>query len=795
MTWNDTLKQYSNRALEAMCNALQIPEDGGKVSLSNRQRVIDRLTRALGKPETVHHSLSYMGPVETAMLKALIRLGGAASAEQVRRAMGQEVSIQSPDKPLAANYIPNPHYQGLPRFEDAAARALVYGLIFSRDNKEIDLAPGNQLIIPQPVLNTLRSSNMWKKMLARDDIAISAPVIAPDVSMAFSAEDFQRDLSRYLRLVRRQGQVALTTQGWVYKTNFKNFLAALNMPADSPGDEGSNARLWFMRRLLVAMGNILYTDTFTQTGTQMGMQANPQGDLLSLPVAERIKRGFEVWHDSGTWNELNRVATEHHGYDYRRDAPPELAKARSAILRLLTRLSASAIAATHSASQRPAPEAWVSTVQLIELARRQEYQFLFPRKVRPYYSYSGNYSTPYYNANNPYNMDFPSIFDEQQGWDLVERQFIVNMLTGPLYWMGVVGLGYPKGTTPGEGVEPYALRLTEVGAWLLGLGDQPTFIESGGRVLVQPNFTIIAMEPVSDAVLLALDEFADSQGGDRAISYHLTRASMYRGQRQGWTAQRISAFLEQHQGGPLPANVQRSLEEWQALHQRITIHRGVSVLHYADEAAREGAHQALQSSSVSLHRLSATFDRVERAPNQPATSLSNTLADAGWMPLVTSTETDMAHTESSLRVNAAGEVTFKQAVPSLFTLRQIASFSAHTGERIHIDAASVRAAMSRGMSLDELLATLAHLHDGPLPRKLETNIRTWAGFYGQAALRPVHLLELSTPAVLNNLLQDAQVGPYLHPIESSTRALALVDAEHVDEVRTVLAERGVTLQE
>jgi hypothetical protein len=366
--------------------------------------------------------------------------------------------------------------------------------------------------------------------------------------------------------------------------------------------------------------------------------------------------------------------------------------------------------------------------------------------------------------------------------------------------LGLVDLGYRQGQTTGEGAEPAAYRLTRVGAWLLGLGEPPEFIESGGRVLVQPNFTIIAMEPVSDTVLLALDEFAESQGGDRAITYHLTRQSVYHAQRTGWDARRISAFLEQHQAAPLPANVQRSLEEWQVLHQRITFHRGASLLQYADDAAREGAREALKSTGVDVEPLSDRFERIvttNRAPGQgtPApAAITAVLSDAGWMPLVTPPGSDAAQTEGVIHFDEAGHVIFKQAVPNVFALSQLASVTETSDGRLRISAPSVRAAVSRGISLDELLANLAHLHDGPLPLKVETSIRAWAGFYGEAALTATHLLELSSMEVLNNLLEDGEVGQYLRPIEGSATPLALVNTANVERVRAVLIERGVSVR-
>ena len=104
----------------------------------------------------------------------------------------------------------------------------------------------------------------------------------PNTTVSASAFDFQRDLGRYWRHVRKTGGLTLTQQGWVYKSNFKALLAALNM-ADSPNDEAQNGKLWFMRRLLTAMHE------FTGNNFDHELQVSPTGKLLNLPMAQRVR--------------------------------------------------------------------------------------------------------------------------------------------------------------------------------------------------------------------------------------------------------------------------------------------------------------------------------------------------------------------------------------------------------------------------------------------------------------------------------------------------------------------------
>ena len=80
----------------------------------------------------------------------------------------------------------------------------------------------------------------------------------------------------------------------------------------------------------------------------------------------------------------------------------------------------------------------------------------------------------------------------------------------------------------------------------------PRTTRRASRVVAQPNFQLIALEPIAEIVVMTLDEFAQFEGGDRALTYKLTRESVYRGQRNGWDVPRIVAWLEQVMQTPLP---------------------------------------------------------------------------------------------------------------------------------------------------------------------------------------------------------------------------------------------------
>ncbi len=591
--------------------------------------------------------------------------------------------------------------------------------------------------------------------------------MAEPVVLTGNAYEFQRDLGRYWRHVRRSAGINVTAQGWIYKNAFKGLLAALNVAGEAPTDENLNGRFWFMRRLLTVSGDL-------DSKFAAAVMTSPTMQMLDKALPERIRYCFDAWRDLAIWNEVYRVSA---GMEYDPRAvqnPPELARARQIFLRTLAKLQSTRLSD------------WVPFERLVDDLKRNNYDWLFPRNFKGRKLKGGTvyYQTPYYYNNNPYSITFTNVKSESQGWDVIERSVMALMLSGPLGWMGIVDVTYTA-AHPDERAAPTAVKLTPVGSWLLGLTAQPEFPETGGRLVVQPNFTVIAIEPIADAILVQLDGFADVTGGDRAINYVITRQSVYRAQREGKSIASIVALLETHSGLPLPANVRRTLEEWDEQHGRITFHRKAHLVQFADDAALQGARGALGHDNV--HVIAPGFARVSRDVADPIGALD----DAGWSPLVTHGQKSDA--AGSLALDESGRITFLNSVPSIYSVGAVAPFAEGSPVPNHITANSVRTAMTQGHKLEKMLDALERASGASLPKKLETNLRTWAGFYGQATMQPVILLELSSAEVLANLVEARELRGYVTAIPGSATPLAVVNAEHADEVRSALAERGVVI--
>ena len=423
----------------------------------------------------------------------------------------------------------------------------------------------------------------------------------------------------------------------------------------------------------------------------------------------------------------------------------------------------------------------------------------------------------------------PGFAKESDGWPVVEGGFIRSLLLEPLFWMGMVDIGY-------RGSKPVAYRLTPMGAWVLGVGPAVEIPQQEGRVIVQPNFEIVALDPISDRTLAVLDEFAERTGAERAIKYRLTRYSVYRSQRRGWTAARIIQTLNQMIQDPdpqarddlttrlpLPQNVVRTLEEWQRLHERITIHRQTTLLQAADAHLLD---QLLQDSEIRARiaypQETPPVQRPEHrtcafvAPGLNAVEgLAAALRDAGYPAARTRVHRHgISATFSPARcieIADDGQVLFTIPLPSIYLLEQLAPFTTREGStgqteglssppsglpaRFSLTRSAIEGAIAKGMSIDQILERLRALHHGPLRRRIEIQVRAWGHYYGDAQMQTLTLLQLRDGQTLRELLSEPELADILHPFTPSIHeALAMVPTTELPRLQALLAERGIDVR-
>ncbi len=738
-----------------------------------KSTIVNPLVRVLTRPEQVAQTLEQLRPVEREILTRLLRVGGEAVTRPFQRVAEKAKLVAVPpqrkDRWGGIDYNQprdgNAHYTGTPTFVDVIARLTLFGLVFSyepveRSKQIVGWDLGIHLVVPLEIRNFLPPPPPAEIKTAAEPARI----------VPGSARTFQRDLSRYWSFVKRNGELPVTTQGWVYKKSLGEIAKALGWAENKKLDEKNDLYPFFLRQMLSALD--LIQPEATMEWDKPTRYFPKQGkEFWALPPTERIKRSFEAWIATTTWNEL-RIPKAKYGMDARRPAPPELRDARNVVLGHLQRL---------------ATAGWVTVNDLLDAVRLADYEFLFPRpRGASYLGYDyGGYNSPYYNSNNHFGITYDHVKNEAEGWDQIEGAIITHMLAGPLNWLGLVDVGLDQ-----DGETPRAYRLTALGAWLFGVGAPITIAEEGGRVVVQPNFQIVAMEPLSESVLMTLQDFADFEGGDHALTYRLTREAVYRAQRANWDSARISAYLEDVTHMPLPQNVKRSLAEWQLLHERITIRRGVTLLQTENSATLDELFANAALAPILGRRV---IEQVA-LPSESANKVADALRAHGWLPVIT--PRNRTDAPASVIADAEGHVTFAHCTPSIYAYRGIEAFAELTDARtMQITPASVSAAVAQKFTVPELLTRLRAVHRGELPPQLIQRIKAWGKFYGDARGGVITLIEFRDEAARNELLADPELQPDLTRFEAGTRPLALVRADALARVIALLAERGVDVRE
>lgn len=376
----------------------------------------------------------------------------------------------------------------------------------------------------------------------------------------------------------------------------------------------------------------------------------------------------------------------------------------------------------------------------------------------------------------------PSLMKLKQQLEQVETA-VLQALLEDWCWLGVIELGYH-----GQPSSLQALRLTDMGCAIF---QQTTLAPSseGGQLVLQPDFQLLALGPVSLSILVAIERIAQRETvQEAAVGYRLTRDSIYRALQQGASIGSICAFLRQITGQPLPQNVERTLEEWGGQHERIVVRRNVLVL---QTNTPEQLEQLLADTVLKglLQRVDA---HTALANAQHLPKLRERLWELQILPAISKgPEADLPH--SLLWEDEEGRLLPRTSPPSLYVSSLVSQFAMAEGSGWRLTPASVREAAQRGFSAPEMLAQIERL-TGTVPSpEWQKRLKAWSRHYGDARLRQVYLLRLENAETLADLRSsDRQLSRWLRPLEENN-ALAIVDERHLDEVLALLTALGVNV--
>jgi hypothetical protein len=298
--------------------------------------------------------------------------------------------------------------------------------------------------------------------------------------------------------------------------------------------------------------------------------------FFHLEHSRQLRETMDAWQRLQGWNEFQRipelvprpVPDERKGVHT--PSPRRVARGRARILSALRRFD---------------PARWYAFSSLRREIKANHPDFLIRRDT------STAVSQHTYRGFGQRGRDDVALpLDLTADWDRVEGRFIARVLLESLHWLGVIDLGFDGGASKGTS-DLAAFRVTPAGAFLLGLSEAfPELEESPVGLLVQPDFSLLLMSRAPDPGLLHdLSRFSRFAGGDRVARFELTRATVQRGFREGWTRERILDRLQGASGHPVPQNVVASLSEWEDSYDRFRIVSGVTLLEDPDGELPEPA--------------------------------------------------------------------------------------------------------------------------------------------------------------------------------------------------------------
>jgi hypothetical protein len=252
--------------------------------------------------------------------------------------------------------------------------------------------------------------------------------------------------------------------------------------------------------------------------------------FLDAPRAQALALLTKAWLESAEFNELRQLPHLVAEGEWQN----EPRRARAAVLALLAAVP---------------KDAWWSLDAFQAAVRQAQPDFQRP---------AGDYDSWYLRdqASGEYLRGF-------EHWDEVDGALLRYIITGPLHWLGIIGLAAPE---PGK--PPSAFRFSTWATPLLSGEPPPTLPRPGGLPLEnEPVFAasdahlrVPRLAPRSARYIIARFGHWEGMEGD-AYVYRLTPASMQRAQNQELTVTHLRRLLERHSRA-VPPSLFKALERW-----------------------------------------------------------------------------------------------------------------------------------------------------------------------------------------------------------------------------------------
>ena len=785
---------YTPAAANGARETLEIPET---------QALYQEIGDAFFSPAAMRKVWQALGELERLILLELVHCGGRANSrdlalyfslagllnsdseqENVTPAhtgvrISERLQVYQQSSTVAGSQAPQypvPHPHGA--FEQALRSLLLQGLVFWGKQTNFSGRDYTNGIHDGVLIVPLVEQQLIKEEERADAGRAIVETPRSEAAINDGIRDFQRLLYQYWSLVAamREGLPLIST-GLLARSALRHVMEQLGNSDDGKGhvenemvrSETEVPRLLFVRLMLMRL-NLLQE----RNGALFAQSAET---YFSLSLLERVRYCYRLYWGEPFWNELCYLPDV-----MVRPAPSILESAHEEVVH------ARQLVCERLLSEERAKPLAVN----VFIARNKLYNpyLLFPRQYGPR---AERYSA----SSNPYNSDFRlrrGWLTHREGWHLVEGGFIRAMLSGPLQWLGLV-----------EPVMGERNRAYHIAAGLSLLTDTDVHAVEAmpwGRLVVQPNFDLVALAPVSEGLLISLDRFAERVSMEHIAQYRLTRASVTRAIQRNLSAEKILHILEQAAAGDIPQNVRYSLVEWERQARRVEIWPRAALLEVDEAELLDELFTNQETRDLFARRLGPTLAEV--VPHQ-LRSVQKILWQRNYLPALTSLQEQGSTAgavrgyEQQWRLHAHGLLQPFYAVLDLYLVAELERFCARdeaTGWH-RLTEQSVQSALQRGITLAYILQFLQNYCDGGIPGSLLIQLKLWGGGYAeqqQVAVEAVPMLRL-TEEVLRDIQQDEELQGLLGSEVEPESRLVRIAAEKLERVLELLRARGFQLEE
>ncbi len=762
------LDEYNANTLRELAEANNLSTLDANGKRLPKEQLLAQIRRDFFTRDRILASYQRLSPTELAVLNRLLLRGGQAPTSRFKRETIRAGLATAAPQPKSRSYYPDQDYTGSPAhtgstiFEDIMARLTWRGLVFSRKTEtatggntyKLRFHPAAEVYIPQVIREILP---------APTPVEETGPALQPVETLAVDPTEFLRDMYLYWDFVRRNDVDILTT-GHVGKRALKAINASLLVAdplLDEARREDQTGRLYLLRQLLEALGLVRVEQSRLKLTLNNALQIPA---FWQKSQAEQISLLLAHWQKLSGFQDVISDELKQYGGNF--------IGARQVILAGLKTLPANQ---------------WVEVDEFLEELRFKNINFLFPERSSIENASNRSYYYSHYSSNYFYGQPKTLLAN----FDRLETAVVEACFNGVLTLLGLIELGWLKTKPTGQNWSVF--RLTPLGQHLIKQNKLPASAQHTGKLLVQPNFQMMAIGPVGLEILAQLDLFATREQVDRgAFQYRLSRESVYQAQQLGLSVADISKFLVGQAGqDSLPQNVHRSLDEWGSHHERIIFRQGVSLL----QAANTELLNRLLAQPATANLLARSIaDDVALVTSKKQARLVDALLKQSLLPAVSGANPQAAN--QSVVVQADGIIKPIHAVPSLHLRGRLAQLAEEDAEgQWRLTRSSVRRAGGSKRKVEQMLEELQKLHRGKLPEAVAVVVKKWGGYYGRASVETLTLLELSNREIMNELLLHPILKDWLTPFPTADRALVIVVSDHLEQVKNELAELGIALKD